>query len=143
MITGIRIPRVRMPKVPPSVNRAARWNRPANSQKNARLRATEGLRCTYRVRVLLAGRDRGEQGSPPARRPASIVPDNFLHRRRDGIAWAAALGRHMAGKICSNRSDFDAEFDPKRYFTVGPALQHRIGKPAAFALSHGIVKLRR
>jgi gamma-glutamylputrescine oxidase len=60
-----------------------------------------------------------------------------------GLAWAAALGRYMAEKLQSNRSDLDAEFDPDRHFVVGSALQRVIGKPAAFALSHGIVKLRR
>lgn len=60
-----------------------------------------------------------------------------------GLSWAAALGRYMAEKLMSNRSDFDAEFDPRRHFAVGPALQRLIGKPNAFALSHGIVKLLR
>lgn len=60
-----------------------------------------------------------------------------------GLAWAAALGRYMAEKLQSNRSDYDAEFDPGRHFTVGPKLQRLIGKPTAFALSHGIVKSRR
>ncbi|HEX6944002.1 MAG TPA: FAD-binding oxidoreductase [Gemmatimonadaceae bacterium] len=60
-----------------------------------------------------------------------------------GLAWAAALGRYMAEKIVSSRSDFDAEFDPGRSFVVGPSIQRLIGKPGAFALSHGVVKLLR
>ena len=60
-----------------------------------------------------------------------------------GLAWAAALGRYMAEKIMSSRSDFDDEFDPRRSFAVGPSIQRLIGKPGAFALSHGIVKLLR
>ena len=60
-----------------------------------------------------------------------------------GLAWGSSLGRYMAEKLQSNRSDFDAEFDPRRHFAVGPGLQHLIGKPNAFALSHGIVKLLR
>jgi gamma-glutamylputrescine oxidase len=60
-----------------------------------------------------------------------------------GLAWAAALGRYMADKLLSNRCDYDAVFDPARGFAVGPVMQGVIGKPAAFALSHGIVKLRR
>jgi gamma-glutamylputrescine oxidase len=60
-----------------------------------------------------------------------------------GLPWAAALGRYLADKIHSNRSDFDAEFDPCRRFPVGPAVQGLIGKPGAFALSHGIVKYLR
>ena len=60
-----------------------------------------------------------------------------------GLPWAAALGRYMAEKLQSNRSDFDPDFDPRRRFAVGPALQRVIGKPNAFALSHGIVKYLR
>ena len=60
-----------------------------------------------------------------------------------GLPWAAALGRYMADKLQSNRCDLDAEFDPARHFVVGPVVQGLIGKPAAFALSHGVVKLRR
>ena len=60
-----------------------------------------------------------------------------------GLSWAAALGRYLAEKIGSNRSDFDDEFDPSRRFAVGPSLQRLIGKPSAFALSHGVVKLLR
>ena len=60
-----------------------------------------------------------------------------------GLPWAAALGRYMADKLGSNRSDYDVEFDPCRHFAVGHALQRIIGKPAAFALAHGMVKLRR
>jgi gamma-glutamylputrescine oxidase len=78
----------------------------------------------------LAGRD-------PARPSISFVSG------ATGLAWAAALGRYMADKLQSDRSDLDAEFDPGRPFDVAPALQRVIGKPAAFALSHGIVKSRR
>jgi len=60
-----------------------------------------------------------------------------------GLPWAAALGRYMAEKLLSNRCDYDAEFDPARHFAVGHAIQRVIGTPAAFALSHGIVKLHR
>jgi len=60
-----------------------------------------------------------------------------------GLAWAAALGRYLAEKLGSNRSDYDVEFDPKRHFAIDGTLQRFIGTPTAFALSHGIVKLRR
>ena len=60
-----------------------------------------------------------------------------------GLPWAAALGRYVAEKILSDRSDLDAAFDPNRRFPVGPAVQHLVGKPRAFALSHGIVKYLR
>jgi gamma-glutamylputrescine oxidase len=57
-----------------------------------------------------------------------------------GLPWAAALGRYMAEKIQTNRSDFDAQFDPRRRFPVGHIVQSLIGKANSFALSHGIVK---
>jgi gamma-glutamylputrescine oxidase len=60
-----------------------------------------------------------------------------------GLAWAAALGRYMADKLQSGRSDLDAEFDPNRHFIVGPKMQRVLGSAGAFALSHGIVKYRR
>ena len=60
-----------------------------------------------------------------------------------GLPWAAALGRYMAEKLESNRSDFDGQLDPCRHFPVGRAVQRCIGKPAAFALSHGLVKYLR
>jgi gamma-glutamylputrescine oxidase len=78
----------------------------------------------------LAGRD-------PARPTISFVSG------ATGLAWAAALGRYMAEQLGSNRADLDAEFDPTRHFVVGATVERLIGKPIAFALSHGIVKLRR
>lgn len=60
-----------------------------------------------------------------------------------GLPWAAALGRYLAEKIQSNRSDFDEEFDPRRRFPVGHLVQSLIGKPNAFTLSHAIVKYLR
>ena len=60
-----------------------------------------------------------------------------------GLAWAAALGRYVADKLQSDRSDFDAEFDPDRKFVVGRKMQRVIGSAGAFALSHGIVKALR
>lgn len=60
-----------------------------------------------------------------------------------GLPWAAALGRYMAEKIQSDRNDLDPEFDPSRRFPVGRFVQGWIGKPGAFAVSHGIVKYLR
>jgi len=60
-----------------------------------------------------------------------------------GLAWAAALGRYMAEKVVSGRSDLDEEFDPGRSFVIGASAQRLMGKSAAFALSHGVVKLLR
>jgi gamma-glutamylputrescine oxidase len=70
-------------------------------------------------------------------------PTVFFVGGATGLPWAAALGRYMAEKIQSSRSDFDAEFDPGRPFPVGPRTQEVIGTPSAFALSHGIVKYAR
>jgi gamma-glutamylputrescine oxidase len=90
----------------------------------------EGLIGVSKDLLPLAARD-------PARPTISFVSG------ATGLPWAAALGRYMAEKLASNRCDLDAEFDPGRHFVVGPTVQGLIGKPAAFALSHGVVKLRR
>ena len=79
---------------------------------------------------------------PLAGRDASRPTISFVSGAT-GLAWAAALGRYLADKLQSNRSDLDLEFDPKRHFAVGTPVQRIIGRPAAFALSHGIVKSRR
>jgi gamma-glutamylputrescine oxidase len=60
-----------------------------------------------------------------------------------GLPWAAALGKYVAEKILSNRSDLDDDFDPERRFPIGRSMQSIVGKPSAFALSHGIVKYLR
>ena len=59
-----------------------------------------------------------------------------------GLPWAAALGEYVAQKITERRSDLDELFSPERSFPFGVRLQRLIGKPAAFALSHGLVKHR-
>ncbi|TSC55725.1 MAG: FAD dependent oxidoreductase [Parcubacteria group bacterium Gr01-1014_18] len=74
-------------------------------------------------------------GSDPA------VPNTFYIGAASGMPWAAALGRYTAEKILSGRDDFDAEFSPYRHFTIHPWLQKIMGKPAAFAIAHGIKKL--
>lgn len=75
-------------------------------------------------------------GHDPARPGISFVSG------ATGLAWAAALGRYMADKLQSGRSELDAEFDPKRHFVISAPVQRLIGKPSAFALSHAIVKVR-
>ena len=57
-----------------------------------------------------------------------------------GLPWAAALGRYLAEKVLDGRSDLDAVLAVDRRFPVGPRLHAVLGTPAAFALSHGILK---
>ena len=57
-----------------------------------------------------------------------------------GLPWAAALGSYLAEKIVDGRADLDALLAVERKFPVGPAVQSVIRAPAAFALSHGILK---
>jgi len=57
-----------------------------------------------------------------------------------GLPWAAALGSYLADKIVDDRADLDALLAVERKFPVGPAVQSVIRAPAAFALSHGILK---
>jgi gamma-glutamylputrescine oxidase len=58
-----------------------------------------------------------------------------------GLPWAAALGEYVARKITDGRDELDEMFSPERSFVVGRRLQRAVGKPAAFALSHGMEKL--
>ena len=57
-----------------------------------------------------------------------------------GLPLAAALGTYLAEKIVKGRADFDALLAVGRKFPIGPAVQGVIRAPAAFALSHGILK---
>jgi glycine/D-amino acid oxidase-like deaminating enzyme len=57
-----------------------------------------------------------------------------------GLPWAAALGRYLAEKVLDGRDEFDAPLAVDRRFPVGPQVQAVLGAPAAFAISHGILK---
>jgi gamma-glutamylputrescine oxidase len=70
-------------------------------------------------------------------------PALYLVGGAAGLPWAAALGRYVADKLQSGRSDLDVELDPQRRFPVGRFVQGLIGTPPAFALSHALVKLGR
>jgi glycine/D-amino acid oxidase-like deaminating enzyme len=58
-----------------------------------------------------------------------------------GLPWAAALGRYLAEKVLDGRDDVDAELSVDRRFPIGRHLQAVLGAPAAFAISHGILKV--
>lgn len=60
-----------------------------------------------------------------------------------GLPWAAALGEYLAQKITEGRCELDELLSPQRSFTIGPRLHRLLGKPLAFALSHGAAKYRR
>ena len=60
-----------------------------------------------------------------------------------GLPWAAALGEYLALNITEGRGELDEVLSPGRPFTIGPRLQRLLGKPLAFALSHGAVKYMR
>jgi gamma-glutamylputrescine oxidase len=60
-----------------------------------------------------------------------------------GLPWSAALGEYLAQKITEGRGELDEILSPRRPFTIGPRLQRLIGKPIAFALSHGAAKYMR
>lgn len=57
-----------------------------------------------------------------------------------GLPWAAALGRYLAERVLDGRKEFDSVLAVDRHFPVGRKMQALMGAPAAFALSHGIVK---
>jgi gamma-glutamylputrescine oxidase len=60
-----------------------------------------------------------------------------------GLPWAAAIGEYLAGKITDGRDELDEALGPGRQFPVGRRLQGTLGKPVAFALSHGVAKYLR
>lgn len=59
-----------------------------------------------------------------------------------GLPWAAALGEYIAGRIADGRDEFDRLLSAERPFVIGRTIQRVVGKPAAFALGHGLVKLK-
>jgi gamma-glutamylputrescine oxidase len=116
------------PLAPRIARKMRAWLRSRFPQVNVELQFFwPGLIGVSKDFLPLAARD--------AEQPATCVVSGAT-----GLPWAAALGRYMAEKIQSQRSDFDAEFDPRRRFPVGVVVQSLIGRPSAFALSHGIVK---
>ena len=60
-----------------------------------------------------------------------------------GLPWSAALGEYIAQKITEGRAELDDVFSPGRSFPFGARLQRFVGKPAAFAVSHGVAKSAR
>jgi gamma-glutamylputrescine oxidase len=59
-----------------------------------------------------------------------------------GLPWAAAIGRYLAEKVATGRSELDDVLSVDRPFPLSRRAQALIGKRAAFALSHGLVKWR-
>jgi gamma-glutamylputrescine oxidase len=57
-----------------------------------------------------------------------------------GLPWAAASGKYIAEKITNGRTDLDKFFSADRHFPIPVPVQKALTKPAAFALSHGVVK---
>ena len=70
-------------------------------------------------------------------------PTVFFAGAGAGLPWAAALGEYVAEKITQGRGELDEVLSPRRSFPIGPRLQRLIGKPFAFALSHGATKYMR
>jgi gamma-glutamylputrescine oxidase len=60
-----------------------------------------------------------------------------------GLPWAAGLGEYLAHKVTDGRDDLDALLSVDRHFPIDGVLQSVVGRPVAFALSHGIAKYLR
>jgi gamma-glutamylputrescine oxidase len=67
-------------------------------------------------------------------------PSAYFAGAGAGLPWAAALGEYLAQKITEGRDELDEVLSPGRPWTIGPRLQRLLGKPMAFALSHGAAK---
>ncbi len=57
-----------------------------------------------------------------------------------GLPWAAALGRYVADKVHSGRSDFDSVFTPYRKFIAPRLVEKIVRKQITYALAHGYAK---
>jgi glycine/D-amino acid oxidase-like deaminating enzyme len=68
------------------------------------------------------------------------MPQVYFASGAAGLPWAAALGRYLADKITSGRSELDETLSGRRHFPVGRRGQAVIGTAPAFALSHGLTK---
>ena len=60
-----------------------------------------------------------------------------------GLPWAAALGGYLADRLIDKRCDLDEMLSDRRRFPVGRRVQRCLGKPATFALAHGMKKFAR
>jgi gamma-glutamylputrescine oxidase len=74
---------------------------------------------------------------------SDAFPDVYFAGAGAGLPWSAALGEYLAQKITEGRDELDETLSPGRRFTIGPRLQRLVGKPIAFALSHGAAKYMR
>ena len=72
-----------------------------------------------------------------------VLPAVYFAGAGAGLPWAAALGEYLAEKITEGRAELDELLSPKRSFPIGRRLQRLLGKPVAFALSHGVAKYLR
>ena len=68
------------------------------------------------------------------------TPATYFAGAGAGLPWSAALGMYLADKITGDRDELDEVFSPSRSFPISPHLQWLFGKPATFAVSHGIRK---
>ena len=73
----------------------------------------------------------------------AAFPTVFFAGAGAGLPWAAALGEYVAQMITEGRGELDEVLSPGRSFPIGPRLQRLLGKPVAFALSHGATKYLR
>jgi gamma-glutamylputrescine oxidase len=68
------------------------------------------------------------------------LPHTYYLGGAAGLPWAASLGRYLADKVATGRSDMDHYFSAERDYPLGHALQKFLGTKVTFALSHGKVK---
>jgi gamma-glutamylputrescine oxidase len=59
-----------------------------------------------------------------------------------GLPWGAALARCVAETIAGSVDEVPPELSPYRQFALGSAWNDVLSKPVAFAVSHGLQKVR-
>jgi gamma-glutamylputrescine oxidase len=98
---------------------------------------------TVQIEHLWSGRIGVSQDFAPVVGRHDVFPAVYFAGAGAGLPWAAALGEYLAQKITDGRAELDEMLSPNRSLPVGRSWQRLVGKPAAFALSHGIAKYLR
>lgn len=116
---------------------------PRVARKLYRYLASHFPSLTVEIEYLWSGLIGVSQDFAPVAGRHKAFPEVYFAGAGAGLPWAAALGEYLAQKISEGRAELDEMLSPDRAFPLGRPLQRLFGKPAAFALSHGVAKYLR
>jgi gamma-glutamylputrescine oxidase len=95
---------------------------------------------TVEIEHLWSGLIGVSQNFAPVAGRHDAFPAVYFAGAAAGLPWAVALGEYLAQKITEGRAELDEMLSPDRSLPISRPLQHLFGKPAAFAVSHGLAK---